>query len=102
MSPNIFLGGSATFAKEQSDQVGKGCGRGCPSPTVGTFFIFQLENVQSGTYLDHVDGDFDFDSTCTIWESMLRFKRPGKGYIFHEFGKNRTMMVVDVYSWFGV
>ena len=30
---------------------GGGGGKGCPPPTVGSFFIFRLENVQSGAYL---------------------------------------------------
>ena len=30
---------------------GGGVGGGCPPPTVGSFFIFRLENVQSGAYL---------------------------------------------------
>ena len=30
---------------------GAGCGRGFSPPTVGSFFIFRLENVQSGAYL---------------------------------------------------
>ena len=55
MSQNIW---GAIFARERSDQArgsvvterGEGV-RGCPPPTVGSFFIFRLENVQSGAYL---------------------------------------------------
>ena len=35
---------------------GGGGGGGVSPPTVGSFFIFRLENVQSGTYLE---GNFD-------------------------------------------
>ena len=44
MSQNIW-GGGTIFARERSDRAGGGCGRGV------SFFIFRLENVQSGTYL---------------------------------------------------
>ena len=47
MSQNIWGGGGAIFARERSDRAGGG---GSP-PTVGSFFIFRLENVQSGAYL---------------------------------------------------
>ena len=48
--------GGGIFARERSDQArgsvaterGEG---GVPPPTVGNFFIFRLENVQSGAYL---------------------------------------------------
>ena len=51
MSQNIW--GGTIFARERSDRAGGGCGRGggYPPPTVGSFFIFRLENVQSGAYL---------------------------------------------------
>ena len=62
MSQNIW--GCTIFARERSDQargsvatergegVGGGGGGGVPPPpTVGSFFIFRLENVQSGAYL---------------------------------------------------
>ena len=53
--PN-YLGGTI-FARERSDQARgsvateRGEGVGVPPPTVGSFFIFRLENVQSGAYL---------------------------------------------------
>ena len=58
MSQNIFFfWGGAIFARVRSDQVresvatewGEAVGGG--PPTVGSFFIFRLENVQSGAYL---------------------------------------------------
>ena len=50
MSQNIL--GGTIFARERSDRAGGGCGGGVPPPTtVGRFFIFRLENVQSGAYL---------------------------------------------------
>ena len=42
------------FKLSASDRAGEGCGRGgggVPPPTVGSFFIFRLQNVQSGAYL---------------------------------------------------
>ena len=48
----FFGGGGAIFAREQSDQargsVATRAGVGC---VLGSFFIFRLENVQSGAYL---------------------------------------------------
>ena len=46
--PKHLGGGGTIFARERSDRVGGGC---VPPPTVGSFFIFRLENVQSGAYL---------------------------------------------------
>ena len=51
--------GGTIFARERSDQArgsvaterGEGVGGGCPPPTLESFFIFRLENVQSGAYL---------------------------------------------------
>ena len=40
---------------------GEGVGGGCPPPTVGSFFIFRLENVQSGAYLRR---KFRLDDMC--------------------------------------
>ena len=49
MSQNI---GGAIFARERSDRAGERVWEGgVPPPTVGSFFIFGLENVQSGAYL---------------------------------------------------
>ena len=48
MSQNIGGGGQSlrgSVATERGEGVGGGC------PTVGSFFIFRLENVQSGAYL---------------------------------------------------
>ena len=53
ISHDIIEGGG--FARERSDQARGSLaterGEGFPSPTVGSFFIFRLENVQSGAYL---------------------------------------------------
>ena len=55
ISHGIIEGGG--FARELSDQARgslateQGEGVGLPPPTVGSFFIFRLENVQSGAYL---------------------------------------------------
>ena len=55
--------GGAIFARERSDRAGE---VGVPPPTVGSFLIFRLENVQSG----HTsEGNFDL-TTCTIWVSL--------------------------------
>ena len=48
MSQNIG-GGGAIFARERSDRAGGGGGRVLPR-YIGSFFIFRLENVQSGAY----------------------------------------------------
>ena len=42
---NLCEGAKRPSPRERSDRAGGGCG------TVGSFFIFRLENVQSGAYL---------------------------------------------------
>ena len=61
MSQKIGGGGGTIFARERSDHVrgsvaserGQGVEGGVfpPPPTLGSFFILRLENVQSGAYL---------------------------------------------------
>ena len=54
-----IIWGGTIFARERSDQArgsvaterGEGVGGGVPPPTLGSFFIFRLENVQFGAYL---------------------------------------------------
>ena len=48
---NLCEGAKRPSPRERSDRAGGGCGREVPPPTVGRFFIFRLENVQSGAYL---------------------------------------------------
>ena len=57
MSQFFFFWGGTIFARERSDQARgsvateRGEGVGVPPPTLGSFFIFRLEIVQSGAYL---------------------------------------------------
>ena len=64
MSQNIW--GGTIFARERSDQAGGGV----PPPTVGSFLIFRLENVQSGAYL-HVRRKFRLDDMLYILSSQV-------------------------------
>ena len=50
LTPNIPRAGR-TFFKVGGGGGGEGVGGGVPPPTVGSFLIFRLENVQSGAYL---------------------------------------------------
>ena len=47
----FFFGGGAILRGSIATERGEGVGGGCLPPTVGSFFIFRLENVQSGAYL---------------------------------------------------
>ena len=49
MSQNIW--GAQSLRGSVATERGEGVGGGVPPPTVGSFFIFRLENVQSGAYL---------------------------------------------------
>ena len=82
MSQNIW--GGTIFARERSDRAGGGCGRGCPPPTVGSFFIFRLENVQSGAYLRR---KFRLDDMYYNFMGKRVTIRPtGKRVYIHELG----------------
>ena len=66
MSHNIW---GAIFARERSDRaVG-----GFPPPTVGSFFIFRLENVQSGAYL-YIRRKFRLDDMYYIVITCMELK----------------------------
>ena len=82
--PKNLGGGGTIFARERSDRAGGGCGRGVsPLPcTLGSFFIFRLEYVQSGAFLRRkfrLDDMYYMGKRVTI--------RPiGKRVFFHELG----------------
>ena len=91
MSQKIW--GGTIFARERpsprerSDRAGEGVGGGggVPPPTLGSFFNFRLENVQSGAYL-YIRRKFRLDDMYYMGISVSRLDRSGKGYIFHELG----------------
>ena len=86
------IGGGHNFARERSDQARRsvatdrreGVGGGCPPPpTLGSFFIFRLENVQSGgAYLRRI---FRLDDMYYMGKRVT-IRRSGKGYFVHELG----------------
>ena len=64
MRQNIF---GAQSLRGSVATEGGGGGGGVSPPTVGSFFIFRLENVQSGTYLE---GNFDEYLKITCMEEL--------------------------------
>ena len=92
MSQNIWGGGGGTiFARERSDEargsVATARGRvwegGVPPPTVRSFFIFRIENVQSGAYLRR---KFRLDDMCYIMGKRVTIRPTGKRVFFKERG----------------
>ena len=76
--------GGAIFPRERSDQargsVATERGRGgVPPPTVGSFFIFRLENVQSGA---HLRRKFRLDDMYYMGKRVT-IRPTGKSYFFH-------------------
>ena len=67
MSQNIWGHNVCEGAKRPSPREriaterGEGVGGGCPPPTLGSFFIFRLEIVQSGAYLAYIRRKFRLD-----------------------------------------
>ena len=52
--PKNWGGGGAQYLQARGSvatERGEGVGGGVPLPTLGSFLIFRLENVQSGAYL---------------------------------------------------
>ena len=81
MSQNIW---GAIFARERSDRAGEG---------VGSFFIFRLENVQSGAYLRR---KFRLDDMYYIVIPCMQLKiSQGEGVgILFAFSQSKTAVSI--------
>ena len=85
---NLCEGAKRPSPRERSDRRGEGVGGGVPPPTLGSFFIFRLENVQSGAYQRRkfrLDDMYYMGKRVTIRPIVKRV-------FFHELG-NITMQI---------
>ena len=81
MSQNIW--GRNHCEGSVATERGEGVGGGFPPPTVGSFFIFRLENAQSGAYLRRkfrLDDMYYMGKRVTIRPTGKRF------FLLHELG----------------